>query len=79
MAAFLLVWPRAGEAAWGFAKRVPGIAAAMVAALVALSRVAAGAHFPSDVVAGAIVGSLIGAVAARPRAFGVEASPESRY
>jgi undecaprenyl-diphosphatase len=79
VAAFLLVWPPASDAARGIAKRIPGITAAAIAALLAVSRVAAGAHFPSDVVAGAIVGLLVGALAARRRAFGVEARGESRY
>jgi undecaprenyl-diphosphatase len=79
VAAFLLAWPSAADAAWVVAKRIPGLAAAVLAVLVALSRVIAGAHFPSDVVVGAAMGSLVGLAAARARAFGVEASPESRY
>jgi undecaprenyl-diphosphatase len=36
-----------------------------IAAMIALSRVYLGAHFPSDVVAGAVLGGTIGAGAAR--------------
>ena len=79
VAAFLLAWPPARDAAWVVSKRLPGLAAAFLAVLVALSRVVAGAHFPSDVLGGAAVGWLIGLAAARARAFGVEASSESRY
>jgi undecaprenyl-diphosphatase len=79
VAAFLLSWSPARDAAWVVGKRIPGIAAAVLAALVALSRVVAGAHFPSDVLGGALLGTMVGVAAARVRAFGVEAGSESRY
>jgi len=44
--------------------RVPAL---VLAALVALSRVYLGVHFPLDVLAGALLGSLVGAAVALPR------------
>jgi undecaprenyl-diphosphatase len=59
-AAFLLValpaaWPRSRR----LAHATSGLALA-IATLVALSRVYLGAHFPADVLAGALLGALIG-------------------
>lgn len=51
-----VLWPDAGGRARGV-----GAAALASAALVAASRVYLGAHFPSDVIAGAAVGSCFGA------------------
>jgi undecaprenyl-diphosphatase len=70
VAAFLalalpVAWPDARRRAWA----VAGLAGA-VAVLIALSRVYLGVHFPSDVVAGAILGTLVGAVAGRLYARG---------
>lgn len=65
VAAFLAV---ALPAAWPGAPwraRVTGALAVVLAALIALSRVYLGAHFPSDVLGGALLGALVGAVAAR--------------
>ncbi len=64
VAAFLAValpavWP---SPAWRV--RVVAAAALAVATLVAVSRVYLGAHFPSDVLAGALMGATFGAVAA---------------
>lgn len=63
VAAFLamalpVAWPQS-------ARRVRAVAATagVFAALVALSRVYLGAHFPSDVVAGALLGAVVGAAA----------------
>lgn len=53
--------------AWPSSPRVSrsvGAVAVVVAALVALSRVYLGAHFPSDAAAGAALGTLVGAAAA---------------
>lgn len=44
--------------------RITGVAVAVLAALIGLSRVYLGAHFPGDVVAGALLGTGVGAVAA---------------
>jgi undecaprenyl-diphosphatase len=60
LAAFLLValpaaWPRSR----GLAHAMSGLALA-IATLVALSRVYLGAHFPADVLVGALLGALVG-------------------
>ena len=63
VAAFLaIVLPAAWPAPAGRARLVSGIIVAL-AALVAVSRVYLGAHFPSDVVAGALFGAGFGAAA----------------
>lgn len=65
LAVFLAValpaaWPEGRGKVWAV------VAAGFVyAALVAASRVYLGAHFPSDVIAGAVLGGVIGAMAAR--------------
>jgi len=69
VAAFLISWPRYGREQCGAARPPMAIVALGVATLVAVSRVMAGAHYPSDVVGGALLGSLVGIVAARSRAF----------
>jgi membrane-associated phospholipid phosphatase len=63
VAAFLVVVLRTRPAQrWGWI----AIAGCMVlAALIALSRVYLGAHFPGDVMAGALLGGCVGAAAAR--------------
>jgi len=58
--AFRVAWPQAVRPA-----RLVSVGLFTVAALIALSRVYLGAHFPGDVVAGALIGALIGAVAGR--------------
>jgi undecaprenyl-diphosphatase len=58
-----VAWPASRARAQGLA-----LAAALVATLVALSRVYLGAHFPSDVVCGAALGGLVGAIAGRMHA-----------
>jgi undecaprenyl-diphosphatase len=65
VAAFLVValpaiWRRAPARS-----RALGVAALVLAGLIASSRVYLGAHFPADVVAGACLGTLVGVVAAR--------------
>lgn len=65
VAAFLAaVLPSLLPSAARRARLLGGLALA-VAGLVALSRVALGAHFPSDVCAGAVLGGFIGTVAGR--------------
>jgi undecaprenyl-diphosphatase len=63
VAAFLVVvLPAVWHARPGRA-RLLAAAAVVIAFLIALSRVYLGAHFPSDVIAGALVGSAFGAAA----------------
>jgi undecaprenyl-diphosphatase len=50
----------AGESSRAFRTRVASILGISLAALIALSRVYLGAHFPFDVVAGAVLGSAVG-------------------
>lgn len=52
------VWPAAPARA-----RLVAAGAFFLAALVAFSRVYLGAHFPSDVICGALIGALVGALA----------------
>jgi len=49
----------------GASNRRAGLALAGLATLIALSRVALGVHYPSDVAAGALLGSLLGSLGAR--------------
>jgi undecaprenyl-diphosphatase len=53
-----VAWPQSAGRA-----RITSVALFIVAALVALSRVYLGAHFPGDVFGGAVIGSLVGVVA----------------
>jgi membrane-associated phospholipid phosphatase len=79
VAAFLAL---ALPVAWPESRRRARVVAALVAGLaafIALSRVYLGAHFPSDVVAGAALGVVVGAVAGRLYArgrSGVEHAPK---
>src|SRR5687767_10849248 len=76
-----------GHAAGSFAfaafifasNRRAGVGLAALAAAIAFSRVALGVHYPSDVVAGALVGGLLGWVGARvsPSAVGSLANANS--
>ncbi|HEY8040058.1 MAG TPA: phosphatase PAP2 family protein [Polyangiaceae bacterium] len=79
VAAFLaLALPAAWPDARGRARLVAVVAVGL-AALVAVSRVYLGAHFPSDVVCGAALGALVGALAGKVyalRAVGVERAPK---
>ena len=47
---FFMVWPRKRNAAWLFA----------VALLISLGRMYQGVHYPSDVLGGAVIGSIVG-------------------
>ncbi|MDP9151348.1 MAG: phosphatase PAP2 family protein [Myxococcota bacterium] len=63
VAAFLAIalpaaWPSSPRAA-----RLVGAVGVLIAALIALSRVYLGAHFPSDAIAGAALGGMVGATA----------------
>jgi undecaprenyl-diphosphatase len=49
----------------GASNRRAGLALAGLASLIALSRVALGVHYPSDVAAGALLGGVIGSLGAR--------------
>jgi undecaprenyl-diphosphatase len=57
-------WPRFPRLS-----RVVAAFAVLIAALIALSRVYLGAHFPSDVAGGALLGALVGAIAAELHAL----------
>jgi undecaprenyl-diphosphatase len=73
VAAFLvLALPVAWPDARGRARTVAVLVAAL-AVLIAASRVYLGAHFPSDVLAGALLGALVGAVCGRLYARGASA------
>ena len=61
VAAFLVVALPAALPGGSVRVRAAGPAAVAIAAMIAASRVYLGAHFPSDVVAGAILGGAIGA------------------
>jgi undecaprenyl-diphosphatase len=66
-----VAWPDARGRA-----RVVALAGMALAAFIAASRVYLGAHFPSDVVAGALLGALFGALAAVLYSRGVESAPK---
>jgi len=70
VAAFLAVALPALRPDLGWRARLIAAVAAVVAGLVGLSRIYLGAHFPSDVLIGALVGGLIGAIAGRMCASG---------
>jgi undecaprenyl-diphosphatase len=55
----------ASTAAWLGFGRTAGMFATALATIVSLNRVYAGVHYPTDIVAGAIVGSLLGWLAVR--------------
>jgi undecaprenyl-diphosphatase len=65
VAAFVFIVLRAdvGDRSEPRARRAVAAGAVVLAALIALSRVYLGAHFPGDVVAGAILGSVFGGAA----------------
>ena len=67
------VWPGPGWRVAPWPRR-----RSLLAALVAVSRVYLGAHFPSDVLAGALMGAAFGAVAARASTSRVEAPQRER-
>ena len=62
VAAFLVVALPSGSAATWRVRVIPATAVAL-ATLIGVSRVYLGAHFPSDVAAGAVFGSIVGAAA----------------
>ena len=64
VAAFLAVW-LSGSRLERMSKTVIGVAVIVLAALVSISRVYLGAHYPSDVLAGAGLGALVGVCAGR--------------
>lgn len=59
--------PAAGSGAPGAGSPGPGAVPAVVAAAMCVSRVVAGVHYPSDVVAGALIGGLTAKAAAARR------------
>ena len=70
LAAFLILALPVAWPAWPGRARLVGAAALVYAALVASSRVYLGAHFPSDVIVGALLGAGIGAAAGSTYARG---------
>jgi undecaprenyl-diphosphatase len=68
------IWPCSPRSA-----RALAAVALALAALVAFSRVYLGAHFPGDVVAGAVLGAAVGAVAGRLYARRVGGPPGQPY
>lgn len=47
-------------ALWGYVPRKYGIAAVILASMIALSRIYVGVHYPTDILAGALLGCLLG-------------------
>lgn len=55
----------AAMALWGFVPRRYGVAALILAALIALSRIYVGVHYPTDILTGALFGCLYGWMAGK--------------
>ncbi len=77
VAAFLVVVLPATSLASARRGRLVAALAVALATLIAVSRVYLGAHFPSDVVAGAMLGTLIGGAAGRLYQWRAPASAQS--
>lgn len=56
--------PRSASTRERLARRIAALMAVVLASLVGLSRIALGVHFPGDVLAGAILGTLVAALGA---------------